>query len=937
MKIKKNIHDFFIRNKIFFITFLIAFIIMMIAFAVCGMFPFGDRQILVIDAWHQYYPFLSEFHNKIQHGESILYNHNIGLGVNFSLMRAYYTNSPLNWLSILFPHKYLTEFMMLATAMKIAFAATFMAMLLHYLHKKEDLADNLLEDISTPQPRPRGHEKDIFPAVFGLLYAFSTYLMGYYWCIMWLDAVALLPLIILGLHKLIRKENHILYSVTLAIAIISNYYIGYMLCLFIAFYYLYLMATDYKPKSFKKFLQQTFSVVIYSIIGVGLSSIVLLPVIKGMKLASAAKFTFPKKFVFKRPFIEVLNRMLIGVEPAVVKGLPNITIGTLGLYSLYLYFKNKQIKVSEKMASFIFLLFMLLSCCTNMFNFVWHGMHYPNGIPFRFAFVFVFFMITIAYKGFLALETFTSRDVLTFLAVGVIYLIYSEGGNVGEIVALVSILALCAYGVLLEAKVSKKIKQSTFAVMLTVLVLAESLGSAIYGVATTGSSKRSGYRLYEEDINSALAEMRRIDDSIYRSEFSRIYTTNDSSLYGYRGASVFSSTINSNVTEFVRKLGSMGAKRSNRYSLPMSSPILDSLLNIKYFIGRNELGDEAYRGYTELGKWNHVRLMKNNYALPLGFFAPTSTVMFDNSSSNPFTVQENLYTKLTKENIRIYDQQDIEISYENANETYDGLIRHNYTLKNKSKEGKAKITFTALEDGDYYIYCYAPKVQNGDYKISQDGKESSKLEHYEVRRGIIVPTGKMKAGGRVEIDLKLEKNHNSYIDICIVKCDFFRFAEAFNKINEHPLEITKFEDTHIEGNINAPKSGYCMISIPYEKGWTAKVNGEDVVVSNLKNALLMIPVEAGINNIELNYMPDGLAIGMIISGGSLLALVGLAFLKKHQSKSTAKKETLTPPLEKEPSDQTCKKESSDQTCKKESSNQTCKKESSNQTAEPNLN
>ncbi len=217
---------FLSKNRIFIVTFFVAFSIMLAAFGVNQMYPVGDRQILVIDAWHQYYPFLSEFHNKIQSGGSLLYNHNIGLGVNFWLLSAYYTNSPLNWLSILVPSQYITEFMMVATAAKIAFAAMFMAMLLHWLYRR----------------------KDSFLLVFGLLYAFSTYFMGYYWCIMWLDSIMLLPLIILGLHKIIRGGREFLYIFSLAIAIISNYYIGYMICIFVAIYYVYLSLVYYKPK-----------------------------------------------------------------------------------------------------------------------------------------------------------------------------------------------------------------------------------------------------------------------------------------------------------------------------------------------------------------------------------------------------------------------------------------------------------------------------------------------------------------------------------------------------------------------------------------------------------------------------------------------------------------------------------------------------------------
>lgn len=863
-KIGRTVRGFLRNNRIFVITFFVAFVVMMIAFAVNLMYPFGDRQILVIDAWHQYYPFLSEFHNKIQSGGSLLYNHNIGLGVNFWLLSAYYTNSPLNWLSIIVPSGYVTEFMMVATAMKIAFAAMFMAMLLNYLHRR----------------------KDVFLVAFGLLYAFSTYFMGYYWCIMWLDSIMLLPLIILGLHKVMRGEREFLYIFSLAVAIISNFYIGFMVCIFVAIYYIYLMIVHYKPRKIGAWFSLTGQVLFYSFIGVALSAFVLIPTYRGMQLASSASFTFPTKFVFDRDFVTVLNRMLPGVKPAVVEGLPNITSGTLGLYMLYLYFRSRRISLGEKIGSFVFAMVLLLSFSTNVLNFVWHGLHYPNGIPFRFAFVFVFFAVTTGYRAFVYFDDVCVGDVLGFTAFMTLYLIYTAGGTVDTYVALIAMVPIITCGVVLAklagyvspekiGAAASKLKQGA-AMALVVFVVVESLAGAIYGVAVTGGSSRSKYRLYGDDVAQALAEMRRVDSGIYRAEMARIYTTNDSAVYGYRGASVFSSTLNANVTKVLRKLGAMGDAASNRYSLPMSTPIFDSLFNIKYFIGRNELGTANYTGYTDLGKWNNVRLLRNEYALPLGYFAPNSIRAVDTTSDDPFRVQQNMYMKLVGEEFNFYKKVTPSIICENATGNYDGSLRYNYNLTDSSKDGRAVITYIFDEDGEYYVYVFAPKVQNGVYRILEHSGATERKENYEVRRGIVVPTGQVKAGGRVEIELKLEKGFSNYIDYAIVRGNHGEFERAYESISAYPFEVSRFEDTRIEGKITAPEDGFAFITIPFESGWSAEVNGEKVVLSNFKDAFILVPLKKGENFVTLNYFPDGLSEGLMLSGFALLAVTVLA-------------------------------------------------------------
>lgn len=854
---------FFRRNGIFFITFAVAFVIMFSAFAFNGMYPFGDRQILVIDAWHQYYPFLMEYHAKLQSGGSLLYNHNIGLGVNFMLLGAYYTNSPLNLLSILVPHSLIREFMLVATVTKIGLASAFMAILLYYLYGK----------------------KNITTMVFGLMYGFSAFFMGYYWCIMWLDSAALLPLIILGMHKVLRGENEALYIITLALAIISNYYIAFMICLFVAFYYIYLCFTQYKPYDLVNFLSQSFYILFYSVLGVALSAFVLIPTASGMSLASSAKFSFPKTFKFERDFMSVFHRLLTGVKPEIVEvkgGLPNIASGTLSLYMVYLYFKSAGVKLSEKIASMGMILFLMLGFTTNLFNFIWHGFHFPNGIPFRFSFVFSFFIITLAYRAFYDLEDFKPKDILTFIGLFICYLLYVEERQVNVYVVLITILTVSCFGVVLTKYLEGKTRRAVFGMTLAILVIAESLGTAIYGVATTGFSKRSTYRLYEENVKAALAEMRRIDKGNYRTEMARLYTTNDASLYGYRGASVFSSTLNSNVTRFVRKLGAMGDGPSNRYSFPMSSPILDSLFNIKYFIGRNELWGADYTGYTEMGSWNKgtetepvepIRLLRNDYVLPLGFYVPPAVSTFEDASFNPFKVQESLYSKMSGESVRIYYQVPPSVRYDNAEGRILSEGQYSFTLKDSNKNAKAFISHTFAEDGDYYIYCYAPGTGNGVYKIKNDSRATVRKENYEVRRGVIVPTGRMKAGGSVEIELDLDKNYQKNFDLVIVKCEFDEFVEAFDRINANPFEVIKFEDTRIEGKITAPEKGYAFISIPYERGWSAKVNGTLVSITGLKNAMIMVPVDKGLNRIELRYFPEGLRGGLMISGFALVSVL----------------------------------------------------------------
>ena len=95
----------------FAFTFLAFFILMIVK----GFAPFGDSSMLYSDAYHQYYPFFKTFRSAILSGDSLLFNWNIGMGVDYLGLIAYYLASPLYLLSVLVPEAWLLEFFSILT------------------------------------------------------------------------------------------------------------------------------------------------------------------------------------------------------------------------------------------------------------------------------------------------------------------------------------------------------------------------------------------------------------------------------------------------------------------------------------------------------------------------------------------------------------------------------------------------------------------------------------------------------------------------------------------------------------------------------------------------------------------------------------------------------------------------------------------------------
>ena len=254
-------------------AFFVPVVAMIIIFAQRGIFPFGEECFLRTDMYHQYAPFFSEFQYKLTHGGSLLYSWDIGMGVNFSALYAYYLASPVNWLLILCPKKFIIEFMTILIVLKTGLSGLSFSW---YLKKHFGV-------------------KKFGVGFFGIFYALSGYMAAYSWNIMWLDCIMLFPLILLGLEQLVKEKKGTLYCITLGLSILSNYYISIMICIFMVIYVIAQMTLN-PPKSFGEFMGTGLRFAFYSLLAGGLAAVVLLPEIYALQVTASGDFDFPKPF-----------------------------------------------------------------------------------------------------------------------------------------------------------------------------------------------------------------------------------------------------------------------------------------------------------------------------------------------------------------------------------------------------------------------------------------------------------------------------------------------------------------------------------------------------------------------------------------------------------------------------------------------------------------
>lgn len=882
--------NIFLRNLWFIVAFFVPFILMYSCFAFAGVGPFGDQSILATDLWHQYFPFLADFQDKLQEGASLLWTWKSGGGTNYLALMAYYLASPLNFFTVLVPPEYLREFVAVLTCVKIGAASFFFAHFVRIVFKK----------------------RDITVAAFGTMYALCAYIMGYYWNIIWLDTIALLPLVVAGTICLLRDNKFRLFVVSLALSVLANYYIGLFTCVFV-----FIVCVSYsiiQYKGIKKLLLDITKMAGFSSLALGITAILTIPAAMALGNTHSSDNTFPETYAINigdtpdfagtmQAFAKVISNSIAFAEPTAKEGLPNIYCGVAVLVLAALYFTCSKIKVRERIAAGVTLLFFIMSFIIRQLDYMWHGFHFPNMLPHRFSFLYSFVLIVMAVRVFMYIKDIKLYQV--FIAMGlsaavIITALVVESDTAEStgveadywpMIASTFIIVIVAVWLILVA--TKSVPKEALAVALACVCLAEGVCSAYIGVKTVGTTTTLSYPL---GTDNTLAMVDYIDDiesgnpDIFRAEVTKYHTLNDNALIGTNGISMFSSAVNSDVTAYMEKFGICGWVNSNRYTYQESSPFTNLMLNIKYLISPK--GIYLDKEHMELiNQSGEVKLLKNNCYLPQGFMVDEDLLEFDVNfaSANPFDNQNEIFRLATGLDGNLYEKLEV-VTQGHTDSSVFPVTKNSYgsytfTLNDKSQLPHLKFNYTAPYDGTACAYFQCGEGDNVDLRVN----DSTVVTNY-VKRPYIMQMGDVKEGDKLSIYSDLS---NVTTGSARVYCAMFNeelFQEGLKILSQSTFNCTESSDTLIEGTIDAKESGLFYTSISYDAGWTVYVDNEEVEVTPVGNALVAFKLSEGKHNITMEYCPKGFTLGWITSLSCILIFAALIVLSK-KTRFMKKRET----------------------------------------------
>lgn len=614
----------------------------------------------------------------------------------------------------------------------------------------------------------------------------------------------------------------------------------------------------------------------------------LLPAYFGLKLTYSANNTMPRDISFYEDWRKIFAHLLSYDAPTKVDGLPNFACGMLAVLLFGVFLFSFGIKIREKISSLLMLAIIAVSCNMNILNFIWHGFHFTNQIPYRFAFIFSFVLVAAAFRAY---DIILSRGIKIYQLVlmvvapaAVVVLNYYAAGKKFEFDGALrsSIIITGAFWLIfIAAKIfpfkTPKMRNAMMTLALAAAVFSEFVSNAQIGAKTVDNTSYNDYPTRYEEVEELLECTRKTDKSLfYRTEMSQTYTLNDSALYGYRGLSQFSSSANVSVTTLCKRLGLYASEAGNRYYYRTSTPVVNSLMGIKYIIKKDgELNSEEWV-LEKIQTADTTNLYENRYPLSLGFMVDENILnMVDNSGANPFEYQNELIRCATGVEEKLFVAQPVALAeYDGLDITKNGY--GNYTFQNDSDQptGSATYTFDCINGSYLYGYangtggtCDSLEIKCGDVLI-----DSGKLiDSYP----IVFPMGNGQGGESSTVKIISNEKHKSgNFKIMVYALSQDTFEKAYCAVADEQLRIKRFKDTDILGSVEAKRDGIMFLSIPYEKGWSVYIDGKKAETFKLLQAVLGVRVPAGRHDIELKYTPEGFPLGVTIS---LLSFVLFVF------------------------------------------------------------
>lgn len=839
------------NNKETILTFIVAFITINVVFIINNITPYGTFTTLQIDFYHQYGPMLKELCYRIFNGKSLLYSFSMSMGLPIYRNFFNYLSSPLNILILLFSEKTMLAGFSFIIMIRVSITA---AIFNYFLEKKFNKKNKLFISLS-------------------LLYAFSNYFVAYYWNIMWMDCMALLPLIVLGIENIVNKNEYLLYIFSLSIMIISSYFMGYMCCLYSVIYFIcyFIYKLDFKSLKKKKYLKEVSKkVLIFTIssIVVGLLiSFFGISLLKGLSSTSATNDAWPTSQYYNFTFIDYIVGHLSAIKTTVLKtdvsNEPNVSCGIIAVALLLLFIFNNKIKLKTKITYIVILGIITTAFFIPQLDFVFHALHVPNDLPYRYSYLYSFTLMIIAAYSIENIKQIKPMIVIVVYTLIMILLLTFKIYDLEVLdsdTLLTNLILITVYFILylIYFYDRKTIKYIYYGLILIVSI---EMGYNINYNWNLLDNKDEFYSHYDEIKDTVNKLDKKENNNFYRLEKTFSTTLNDGSWYNYNGVSTFSSMEYERMAILQHNLGT-GGNLINSYEYFLNTPIYNLMFDIKYILGYNYDIDN----YTEIYQNDKFNTYKFNYKTNLLYGVNKEIKDIELIQNNPMLNQYN-FIKYTTGVDDVFNTS--KIVNKKTIDYIDGMSVIEYTIKNSNTNNyfydNYGLEYYIINDILYYRNDYVLDLVDTSYYMSTEKHDENILVNFTNEND----TYKIIVGTYYE---------DNNIDVFYLNKK--QFEQAHDILLKDKINIQTNKESYIKAKAEIDEDKVIYTSIPYDDDLKVYIDGKKVDTYMINSALLGFDIEKGKHTIEIKYQNNTMIIGSIISVITLLSLLTIQYKKR---------------------------------------------------------
>ncbi len=836
-----------------------------------GIYWGSTRSVLASDAFAQFSNFHASFNNMLHGKQSIFYTWNASLGLNYYALLAYYLGGIFTPIVFFFKNSNIPDALYLLTLLKIGFASV-----AFWVYAKNTFKISRWLHVA-----------------FAIAYSLMSFATAQSELIMWLDTFVYLPLIILGINRLMEKNKPICLFVSYLFLFISNFYMAFMVGIFSVLYYFAKVFANWK--TYKRTLLPYF---ITSLLAGCTSLIVILPTVLDLRTNGE---TFTEITTFKTEataFWDIVIKNMVGVFDTTKYGsIPFIYIGLLPLIFCLYFFVTNKIPLKTKISFGAIFAIIIASFYIVPLNLFWHGMHAPNMFLFRYSFTFSFLVIMLAGYG---LEKYTREDeglivgtIIMLMAIFILARGFMKQGSytyVTDNSFYFTLFFLFLYLASIVLYQMQRVPIKRLAILLLLLVSVEATlntNAMINGILKDWNyASRSLYSEPQKTYQAAVSAIHKDEKkTFYRTETLDPISANDSINYGFSGISMFSSIRNRNSSSMMNTLGfrSRGTGLNIRYQ--NNTLLMDSLFGIKYNVAKQ---DPLKYGFSQLYSNSTYTVYKNENALPLGMLTDKNIYSTKLPETDNLGSQTNLFNQLADSNQNYFTFTKPTI-VDSTNTTITNKDQNTLSLTEQSENIAKTVTWEVLVPaGKQAYFSLFPtnfdQLESSTATVTVNGVSAKTQINIS---GQYYNIGNYTKETLVRFSVIFYGTKTvSFVDPPVILLDTQNYMDSLNKIKKKAVNFS-VSGRKASATVNAKKDQVLFTTIPYDKGWTAYVDGKKVTIKSWKNSFVTIPISKGKHTIQLTFLPYGFKTGVIcfVLGISLFIL----YVKKGSQWRTSQK------------------------------------------------